>query len=225
MGAGDSALIVAYSITAAADATSYTAYCATMDGKTIGAGGGTSSSAAASATGAGGADGGTTSSVASSSHASSAVASSSATLGAAVGTVAVAGVGSVGTGAALNAGGGPCSSPVLTPGTIGNPAYQVPGVTANGAELNITGLKNGTEYACAIAATDTLGNAGPLSSVYCDTPYPTNDFFGLYRADGGLAGGGLCSFGREPSPLTAIAGMTGLALAAFVLRRRSRGRS
>lgn len=59
--------------------------------------------------------------------------------------------------------------------------------------LSVTGLKNGTVYAMAIAAVDDLGNPGVLSEVVCASPREVDDFFDVYRAAGGSGGGGLCS--------------------------------
>src|SRR5262249_58759859 len=85
--------------------------------------------------------------------------------------------------------------------------------------LSASGLTNGVEYACAVSAFDTLDNPGTLSSVVCGTPYPTDDFFTQYLADGGRAGGGICSIGHDPRSYASISAGASVVLLAFVRRR------
>lgn len=84
-------------------------------------------------------------------------------------------------------------------------------------------LKNFTEYAVTVAAIDSFGNTGPLSSVLCETPEPTTDFWESYKNAGGAAGGGLCSAYGAGLPVGSITVMSAVGLAALgTLRRRRR---
>ncbi|MCE7894065.1 MAG: PEP-CTERM sorting domain-containing protein [Sorangiineae bacterium PRO1] len=47
-----------------------------------------------------------------------------------------------------------------------------------------------------------------------------DDFFELYRRAGGKGGGGFCAIGADPSP--ASLALAGLALGAWLVRRRRR---
>jgi len=57
----------------------------------------------------------------------------------------------------------------------------------------IKGLKDGYVYTVAIAAIDNLDDNGPLSTPLCATPSPIDDFYDVYRSEGGLAGGSYCA--------------------------------
>jgi hypothetical protein len=94
------------------------------------------------------------------------------------------------------------------------------GTTSN--EVVAKNLTNGTLYACAIAPFDTVGNNGKLSTVYCGTPAPVDDFFKTYRDAGGQAGGGYCSFGQRSRDGVFLVALFGVGLALFT-RRRGRG--
>jgi hypothetical protein len=119
-----------------------------------------------------------------------------------------------------------CSSTYLVPGAIPgiDPPDDLKTSTAgqNATEGEVSGLVNDQNYVCAIAAVDPNGNVGKLSEIDCGAPKPVNGYFRSYRAAGGTAGGGFCSFGREvnsaapPVVLAAVA-----ALAARRRRRRS----
>ncbi len=100
-----------------------------------------------------------------------------------------------------------------------------PMATAAGAtnvSAQVTGLTNGTSYAVAVAAYDTFGNDGDVSSAVCATPQPVDDFWKKYRQAGGTAGGGFCALEVVGGPAGApvmVLGMVGIAIA-FVRRRR-----
>ncbi len=99
---------------------------------------------------------------------------------------------------------------------------QVGGGTQTSA--TIKGLKDGYVYTVAIAAIDNLNDNGPLSTPYCATPSPINDFYEQYRADGGLAGGSFCALEGVGIPAgTGAFGvvMVGACLALARRRRRS----
>ena len=58
-------------------------------------------------------------------------------------------------------------------------------------------LVNGTHYAVAVAGTDAYGNVGKLSTVICEFPEQTSDFWNAYKNAGGESGGGGIA-GRQP---------------------------
>jgi hypothetical protein len=74
----------------------------------------------------------------------------------------------------------------------------------------------------AVAATDRFGNLGPLSSVFCEIPEPTTDFWETYKGAGGAAGGSLCSVEGPGFPIGSVAVTTlfGLAVVGTLRRRR-----
>lgn len=104
---------------------------------------------------------------------------------------------------------------------------SITGVTGSSVGADSVGgapLVNGTVYAVAVAATDSFGNIGELSDVYCQYPERTTDFWRDYKAAGGDAGGG-CSVEGTEAPIgslsvTAIA----FALTFSTLRRRRKSR-
>lgn len=86
-------------------------------------------------------------------------------------------------------------------------------------------LDNGTSYAVGVAATDLVGNTGDLSDIRCATPAPVDDFFELYRAYGGQAGGDYCNCvaaGADRRSAGPYAGAPLAALGLLALRRRRR---
>ena len=89
----------------------------------------------------------------------------------------------------------------------------------------VSGLTNYTPYACAVAGVDGLSNVGVLSGLVCDAPQPVNGYFKTFRAAGGTAGGGYCSFGRKAAtPSTALLSLFALG-GLFVRRQRRRSAS
>ena len=60
---------------------------------------------------------------------------------------------------------------------------------------------NGQVYAIAVAATDSFGNVGDLSSPICQFPETTSDFWRDYRNSGGQSGGGCAVVESESLPL------------------------
>lgn len=130
-----------------------------------------------------------------------------------------------------------CTSSILVPGDGGSPIvpdddfnakYQCGSLIGNtGSALiadNVGGqpLENFKEYAVAIAAIDQFGNVGPLSTVFCETPEPTTDFWENYKNAGGGAGGGLCSVDGAGLPVGSITVMSVFGLAALGTIRRRR---
>lgn len=89
-------------------------------------------------------------------------------------------------------------------------------------EIVITGRENELPYAVALVGIDKQGNVGVVSNVACETPRATNSFWDEYNAAGGLAGGGYCTYGHGSADWGLIA-LGGLALGAFVLRRKKAG--
>ena len=84
------------------------------------------------------------------------------------------------------------------------------------------GLADGHQYACAVASYDTRQNDGVLSDLSFTSPWYVDDFFSIYRKNGGKAGGGFCSINIHRAPYW---GTLTLATVAFlVLRKRRRSR-
>ncbi len=95
------------------------------------------------------------------------------------------------------------------------------------SSFTITGLKNGPPgYTVVVTSVDNFGNIGPPSTEACATPAPVNDFWKIYRTDGGGAGGGFCALEAVGAPVGTTAAFAGAG--AFVMaglrRRRSRRR-
>jgi hypothetical protein len=87
-------------------------------------------------------------------------------------------------------------------------------------------IKDFTQYAVAVAATDGVGNIGLLSNLACVTPAPVVTFWDRYLEDGGLAGGGFCALQGAGIPVGGSLfgiGMSAAALA-YVRRRGRRSR-
>lgn len=104
---------------------------------------------------------------------------------------------------------------------------EVTGNTGTSAVATTVGnapLVNGTNYAVAVASTDRFGNVGELSTVVCQIPEITTDFWEDYRKAGGGAGG--CATNGSELPLGSMATMfVGIALAISVVRRRATRRN
>jgi hypothetical protein len=96
------------------------------------------------------------------------------------------------------------------------------GVTAR--EFKGKPLENRTTYAVAVAGTDSFGNGGTLSTVVCDYPEQTTDFWSEYRGAGGQAGGGYCSTPAAGSAAGSgvVAGVAALSLVSILRRRMQR---
>jgi hypothetical protein len=112
-------------------------------------------------------------------------------------------------------------------GHIVNPNPTL-GITATGETIStytVTGLRNGITYNVVVAAVDNFGNIGPPSTQVCDFPAPVNDFWKIYRTDGGQAGGGFCALeavGAPAASTVAFAGAGALVVAGLRRRRRRR---
>jgi hypothetical protein len=112
-------------------------------------------------------------------------------------------------------------------GQVVNPNPTL-GITATGetnSTYTITGLRNGTTYNVVVASVDNFGNVGPPSTQACDFPAPVNDFWKIYRTDGGQAGGGFCALEAVGAPATtsvAFAGAGALVIAGLRRRRSKR---
>ncbi len=112
----------------------------------------------------------------------------------------------------------------VTGGTmkIIDPKYICAQGGATSTSINVTNLKDGFYYNIAVAATDAVGNVGPLSNVVCGEPQPVTDFWGEYTNANGKAGGGFCSTESVGVP----AGTSGLgvlmvsSMVAMIRRRR-----
>lgn len=102
------------------------------------------------------------------------------------------------------------------------------GATGTTVQANAIGgvpLENLKSYAVAVAATDQFGNVGVLSSVLCETPEETTDFWEGYRSAGGQAGGGYCAATAVGLPAGSVAALGIVcAIALSSLRRRMKDR-
>lgn len=120
-----------------------------------------------------------------------------------------------------------CSSTYLIPGAI--PGSEQPDdvktstAGPNSTQGEVTGLENDQNYICGIAAMDPNGNLGNLSDTDCGAPKPVNGYYKSYRAAGGQAGGGYCSFGRAVNP--AAPPLVLVAIAALAARRKRNGKT
>ncbi len=116
-----------------------------------------------------------------------------------------------------------CSSTVLVAGESAPAGLKDCGSTSATAktsgQTNDT-LSNGLNYAVAVAAEDKLGNVGALSNIACAQPQEVTGYFEAYRAAGGQAGGGFCSF--APARRGALPLSVALALGLVALARRRR---
>ncbi len=119
------------------------------------------------------------------------------------------------------------------PNNAFNDLYQCGSLTGNtGSAITATAfggdpLVNGERYAVAVAATDRFGNVGQLSSLVCETPEPTTDFWDQYRDAGGDGGGGCTSAAPPGAPVGTLATLAFAASAGVVAlsRRRRKPRS
>lgn len=76
----------------------------------------------------------------------------------------------------------PCSDPLER--------TNIDGTFATGSAEE--GLQIGVPAALAVRAVDRFGNTGPLSNVVIGTPADVNDFWELYKTNGGSEDGGFC---------------------------------
>jgi hypothetical protein len=125
----------------------------------------------------------------------------------------------------------PGVSPVLDasgmPLSMSLARYQcgsVNGIYAKTGKVN--GLVNKVRYVFSVAAVDHVGNVGVFAANNaCATPINVTDFFELYRAAGGKAGGGICSISSVSGGTRAGILLAGGVLAlAFAARRSFRRR-
>ena len=95
---------------------------------------------------------------------------------------------------------------------------------ATSTQLAVLKLKDNYSYNLAVAATDAVGNVGPLSNVVCGTPVPVNDFFANYYNDGGRAGGGFFCAAQGIGTPAGTGGLGVLMVSSMVtlIRRRRR---
>ncbi len=109
------------------------------------------------------------------------------------------------------------------PGTFDTTKYstQVSGTDTAVGRTGIDGgaLVNGDAYTVAVSATDTYGNASPLSAPLAgQIPEPVLDFYGYYQSDGGSARGG---HGCQSAEGTLWSALVAVALIFVVRKRRS----
>ena len=117
----------------------------------------------------------------------------------------------------------PANNTPLTPGCLPPDGMSPSGTVASTlATSGVAGrLKNGDNYACAVACYDTMENNGPLSDYATATPWYVDDFFSIYRLARGKAGGGFCSIGRGRSAIALVIPLAAVVLLAL-RRRRSK---
>jgi hypothetical protein len=117
---------------------------------------------------------------------------------------------------------GTCTSTVLVEG---NSPLGLKSCGSTNSKISTSGetddsLVNGTNYAVAVAAEDNLGNLGVLSAVACGVPQEVTGYFEAYRAAGGEAGGGFCSFAPARRGALPLAAALAIGLVAFARRRK-----
>lgn len=116
-----------------------------------------------------------------------------------------------------------CVSDILVPGEpVPEGAIDCGFTGASGTRGGETSevLENGVNYAMAVATEDDVNNIGVLSELSCGVPQEITGFYEAYRAAGGQAGGGFCSFG--PAGKSGFASLIAAAVAACALLRRRR---
>ena len=87
-----------------------------------------------------------------------------------------------------------------------------------------TPIRDGTQYAVAVAAFDGTGNTGIIGNLSCVIPSPVIDFWTAYTNDGGRAGGGFCALEGAGMPAGGTLFALGMVIAAVTVVRRRRGR-
>jgi hypothetical protein len=120
-------------------------------------------------------------------------------------------------------GDGTCTSSTLMPGEDPPTEKEASCGEVTGMAIDsgtATGRSNGVEYAVGVAAIDNFGNVGKLSELACATPKEVTGFFEAYRAAGGQAGGGFCSFAPARRGTAAFGVVLLLGGLALVRRRR-----
>ena len=93
-------------------------------------------------------------------------------------------------------------------------------------DINGVALENGKVYAVAVAATDSYGNVGDVSSPVCQFPEQTSDFWRDYRNSGGGSGGGFCSVDGAGMPAGGFGLLVlGMSIGISAIRRRFKSRA
>jgi MYXO-CTERM domain-containing protein len=116
-----------------------------------------------------------------------------------------------------------CSAAGLAAGEIPDDVYMCGSVKGSLiTEGRAEDLANGVPYAVGVSAVDRVGNVGPLSGLDCATPAEVDDFYELYRRQGGVGGGGYCTVTRRDHRPHWAFGLLAVGLALAAVRRRSR---
>ena len=108
---------------------------------------------------------------------------------------------------------------------------SIDGPTGNSIRIDSIGGAppvNGQVYAVAVAATDSFGNLGEVSSPICQFPETTSDFWRDYRNAGGKSGGGCAVVEGPGAPvgslsLLLVGGVVALSTMHRARRARSKG--
>jgi hypothetical protein len=115
-----------------------------------------------------------------------------------------------------------CTAAALVPGKDPVEMYACGTKNAQGTSTFTTdsSLGNGVPYAVAVASEDDVGNVGVLSEIACGIPKEVTGFYEAYRAAGGEAGGGFCSFAPARRGALPLGFALLVGCAALVRRRR-----
>ncbi len=119
----------------------------------------------------------------------------------------------------------------LVPDALFDAKYKCGDVSGSvGTTIVAPNLVNGQTVAVAVAAVDSFGNVGELSSPICQYPEPTSDFWRDYRSSGGSAGGGFCSVdgpggAGAPAGSFAVVALAAVMGVSTVRRRTKLGRT
>ncbi len=124
-------------------------------------------------------------------------------------------------------GGGGCYSAVIKQGINGTliDRYYVCASIADktSTQATITGLTNDKQYTFGVAASDLVGNVGPVLVFDCATPQAIDDFWNRYKNAGGGAGGTFCALEAVGLPVTtSMMGLACVVVALALVRRRRR---
>lgn len=111
-------------------------------------------------------------------------------------------------------------SDVLYDGARPDDKYKCGTASKTSTHANATGLVNNVPYNVTVATTDSYRNVGVTAAPQCAKPQPVTGFFEAYRAAGGEAGGGFCSFSRHQRPGVLLV-VFGLGLGLVLRRRRA----
>lgn len=121
----------------------------------------------------------------------------------------------------------PLSGNAVVPNADFDSCFLCGSITSNtGTSITASGFRgaplvNNQHYAVAVAATDAFNNVGPLSTIECEYPEETNDFWKTYKGAGGGAGG--CDTSGDTTPIGSLGALGAMmALGVSIVRRRKK---